>query len=156
MPTREASWEQQQKHAAFFQNLIASKQQGAITGFTAAAIFVTLAGISSQALEHDTDGRLNIVLAFMFAWFVVVAIISAGYRRAIARIEDDYLREHALIFPNAYPYRLESILLDARKSDRKILSQFEKGGVAKPDALTRDGAVSAEDGSDNVGEHHPR
>ena len=107
-----ADWELRQKHAAFFQTLVASVQQAAISANTASAVILTLGAVMAKFSDVLPSQDWVVLLTAIVAWTFVTGTLVTSFSRSAVRIETTYLQEHAKLFPGAPPYRLESFLLD--------------------------------------------
>ncbi len=109
-------WELRQKHAAFFQVLIGSEQQGAIFANSGSAVLVTLGGVMAHFSTVGPSQDWMVLILALLGWLVLSGMLTASFSISATNVEAVYLREHAELFPNARPYRLRSFLLNfARK-----------------------------------------
>ncbi len=107
-----SDWELRQKHTTFFQAMLGSVQQGAISANTASAVIVTLGGIMAKFSDVLPSQGWIILLITVVAWIFLTGMLVTSFSRSAVRIETAYLLEHEKLFPNTSPYHLESFLLD--------------------------------------------
>lgn len=107
-----ADWEQRQKHASFFQTQLGSAQQAAIGSQTSATLLLTM-GLALSKFSGVGPGQdWSVVFVSALGWLVLGGLLTSGFSKSACRIRNTYLAEHAQLFPDALPYRLESYLLD--------------------------------------------
>lgn len=111
-PLPSADWERRQKHAAFFQTMLGSVQQSALSMNTTAVILITVGSVVAKFSGVLESHDWIIFAIAIVAWALLSGILVSGFGRSAMRIEATYLKEHAELFPSAGPYRLESYLLD--------------------------------------------
>lgn len=128
------NWESRQKHATFFQGMIAPVQQGAISAMTTSAIIVSIGGATAKFSGVAQSQDWLILFATVIAWILSAGLLVGSFSRSAVRIERRYLQEHAALFPGALPYRLETFLLDF--ADR---SSFLTGKRTEVEAQPNDG-----------------
>ena len=116
-----ANWELRQKHASFYQTLVSSAQQAAISAATSVSLILTLGAAMTKLSGVPESQDWNILLIAVFAWGISSTIMVIGFSRSAKRIDMDYRSEHARIFPGHDPYRLESFLLDFAGRNPKLV-----------------------------------
>ncbi|RZL81498.1 MAG: hypothetical protein EOP66_05810 [Sphingomonas sp.] len=122
-------WERRQKHAAFFQTMIASVQQSAISANTASAVIITLGGVMAKFSDVLPADGWMILFVSTIAWVALTATLVTSFSRSAVRIDEAYKREHAQYFPGAMPYRLESFLLDFADRNPRLAGRVARTGV---------------------------
>ena len=120
IPAESLDWELRQKHAAFFQVLVGSEQQGAIFANSGSTVLVTLGGVMAHFSTVSPSQDWMVLLIALLGWLVLSGTLTASFSRSAADVEATYLREHAELFPTARPYRLRSFLLDFARRNRLV------------------------------------
>lgn len=113
--TQDTTWEQRQKHAAFYQTQVNAVQQASLALNAAAAIVVTLGIAMSKMTDFVDAGEWVPLLASLVGWLALTQLLILSYRGPARRIRAAYELEHARLFPGTAPYRLESYLLKYRR-----------------------------------------
>ena len=144
-------WERRQKQATFFQTLLGSVQQSAISANTASAVIITLGGAMAKFSDVLPSYDWVVLLLATVAWVITSAIMVASFSRSAVRIEATYRREHALYFPKATPYRLESFLLDFADRNPALVGKALRWGRTQNAQVSRSRAGGA--GQDRPSQH---
>lgn len=106
-----SSWEQRQKHAAFYQTQVSSIQQAALAFNTTGTLVITLA-VAMSKMSGVTEGSdWAAVFIGVVGWLALTVLLTHGHSGSAERVREAYLLEHAQLFPGTEPYRLESYLL---------------------------------------------
>lgn len=107
----QATWEQRQKHAGFYQTQVSAIQQAALAFNTTGTLVITLA-VAMSKMSGVTEGSdWAAVFIGVVGWLALTVLLTHGHSRSAERVREAYLLEHAQLFPGTEPYRLESYLL---------------------------------------------